>query len=254
MTRIAIPRCYVMFLNIVLLLGEILSSHAYGLLPTSGIVRNDSESIKMKNSSINATSTLYTKEKTKILTRAGFIGGSSTTLSFLILGTMPSTTNAASPVESGLDSLNSRTKSFENAVTTQAKITTKEVNMKTTKVTKQLEKETAKVSKNIRKETKKAKKKIKKEIKKADRAVSKETKKLMKQVDPSGQRTKQVQREAKKVSSAVEQTTNAIMQPSANQSGILVNNMKQSQPPTAGGIDVSKIKKICNDPNTKCVR
>lgn len=240
------------------------SSFAYNSqLPLSKIVPRGRKSCASDGSSsfgISSTTALPA-------TRAGFLASSPAFVAGIAalctLGVGPSATNAVD-LQSGLDSLNDQAKSLETAATKQAKTTTKQIQKKTAKVTKTVEKETNKVTKKVEKETnrvtkrveketKKVKKEFKKEAKKVDKVVSKETNKVLKQIDPSGQKTKQVKREAGKISDAIGERVDAAVRygdtTTNNNSGVAAKKLT----PT-GGIDVSKIKKVCGDPNTKCVR
>ena len=141
-----------------------------------------------------------------------------------------------------LDSLSKDAKKLQKDVEKESKKIQKTVN----KEVKKAQKETKKVTKKIEKEVKKDIKVVNKEIKKVDKVVQKETKKMMKQVDQSTHQIK----------SKIESKTGG----GGNASGRAASGTSSSKVPpppppssTTTGIDVSKIKKVCNDPVGKCL-
>ena len=140
-----------------------------------------------------------------------------------------------------IDSLSKDAKKLQKDVAKESKKIQKTVNQEVKKA----QKETKKVTKKIEKEVKKDIKVVKKEVKKVDKVVQKETKKVMKQVDQSTQQIKS------KIESTTK-TNNSMTKSTVG--GAAAGSTRASAPTTTTtGIDVSKIKKVCNDPLGKCL-
>mmetsp|Transcript_6024 Transcript_6024/g.10676 ORF Transcript_6024/g.10676 Transcript_6024/m.10676 type:complete len:201 (-) Transcript_6024:214-816(-) len=132
-------------------------------------------------------------------------------------------TSAGQQLQAGFNSLNKEVASIDRVLSKQAKKIDRAVAQKTKPVTKKLNLE-------VKKATKESKKVMKK--------VDKKTKVVMKKVD---QKTQVVTNKAKKLGSAVEKETKAF-----------IGGAAPIQPKT-GGIDVSRIKKVCKDARGNCL-
>lgn len=151
--------------------------------------------------------------------------------------TLPATANDNTPaaqIQAGLAD-------FDRAVSKEANKIDQAVSKEVKKIDRAATKEKKKMTKAIKKETKTIDKKIQKEVQKLEKNNPKVTKNVKTELQ-------NVQREAKKIGSGLEQTANALV--GGTGSAVAV---PQARSAGGGGIDVSRVK-VCGDGRNKCVR
>ena len=152
--------------------------------------------------------------------------------------TLPVTANDNTPaaqIQAGLAD-------FDRAVSKEANKIDRAVSKEVKKIDRAATKEKKKMTKAIKKETKTIDKKIQKEVQKLEKNNPKVTKNVKTELQ-------NVQREAKKIGSGLEQTANALV--GGTGSAVAVPQARSAG--GGGGIDVSRVK-VCGDGRNKCVR
>ena len=234
-----IIRCLLPFAIAIFSLGSFDASHGYSVRPPARFVRKvGTEQGIPREAAVSASCPDI------VATRATFLGSpvAAAARAFLLVGLVsvsdanaasalasPPLSDPAGKVQSGLVTLSSQAKKIDRAVTKETKKVTKEIKRGAKKVDSAVVKGTKRATKEIKKEVKE----VKREAKKADRAVTKEMKKVMNRVD----------REAEKIGVALERNTGSLV--GGKSSGTAA--------PLKGGVDTSKIKKVCNNQITKCI-